>query len=248
MRIARFVLALFLLAAANAGAQEVSTAIVPVVGSVDGPSNIRWLTDVELTNQTSLGLDVAIELPTVPDAPLFLFTLAPGQSQRFTDVFGQAFGLEAGLSPLRVTTGARHSVNIRAAAYAVNQGDGSVSAMQPIFVYAENTWYPTRILDGLAFSDETRTNIGLLNFGDEPAHFVLALQKVPGRDLAVSHIRVGPGSLSHTSLQSLFPLISKGSGFSVVVETAERDTHVYGSVIDSATNAAVFVVPRIGIR
>lgn len=242
------ILALLLLAAATAGAQEVSTAIVPVVGSVDGPSNVRWLTDVELSNGTALPLDVAIELPAAPDAPLFLFTLAPGQVQRFTDVFGQAFGLESGLSPLRVTTGARHSVNIRAAAYAVNPADGSMSTMQPIAVYAEDTYYADRILDGLAFSDSTRTNIGLVNFGERDAHFVLALQKVPGRDIAVSHIRVNAGSLAHMSIQSVFPLISKGSGFSVVVETDTRETHVYASVIESGTNTAVFVPARIGVR
>jgi len=247
MRNALSVLALLLLAA-GVGAQEVSTAIIPVVGSVDGPANIRWLTDVELSNQTSLPLDVAIELTATPDAPLFLFTLAPGQMQRFTDVFGQAFGLQSGLSPLRVTTGARHSVNIRAAAYAVSPADGSVSPMQPIIVYGENTFYPIRILDGLAFSEDSRTNLGLINFGEQDADFVLALQKVPGRDIAVSRIRVGAGSLAHMSIQSLFPLIAEGSGFSVVVETLDRDTHVYASVIDSATNGAVFVAPRIGVR
>lgn len=247
MRNALFVLVLALVAAA-AGAQDVSTAIVPVVGSVDGPSNIRWLTDVELTNQTSLDLDVAIELPAAPDAPLFAFTLAPGQVQRFTDIVGQAFGLPAGLSPLRVTTGARHSVTIRAAAYAVSPGAATVSPMQPIVVYGENTFYPVRILDGLAFSDETRTNIGLLNFGERDAQFLLALQKVPGRNLAVSHIRVGAGSLAHMSIQSVFPLITKGNGFSVVVESSEPATHVYASVIESGTNAGVFVAPRIGAR
>ena len=237
-----------LLVAGIAGAQEVSTAIIPVVGSVEGPANIRWRTDVELSNQTALPLDVAIELVAAPDAPLFLFTLAPGQSQRFTDVFGQAFGLQSGLSPLRVTTGARHSVNIRASAYAVSPADGSVSPLQPILVYGESTFYPIRILDGLAFSEYSRTNIGLMNFGEQDAEFVLALQKIPGRDIAVSRIRVGAGTLAHTSIQSLFPLITEGSGFSVVVETLDRTTHVYASVIDSATNGAVFVAPRIGVR
>lgn len=247
MRNVLSVLAL-LFVAAVAGAQEVSTAIIPVVGSVDGPSSIRWLTDVELSNQTALPLDVAIELVAAPDAPLFLFTLAPGQSQRFTDVFGQAFGLQSGLSPLRVTTGARHSVNIRAAAYAVSPADGSVSPLQPIIVYGENTFYPIRILDGLAFSESSRTNIGLMNFGEQDAEFVLALQKVPGRDIAVTRIRVGAGTLAHTSIQSLFPLIMEGSGFSIVIETLDPSTHVYASVIDSATNGAVFVAPRVGVR
>jgi hypothetical protein len=242
----RSILTLLLLLAAGAGAQEVSTTIVPVVGSVDGPSMIRWLTDVEIANEGSLPVDVALELPAVPEAPAFLITLGPGQVQRFTDIVGQAFGVESALSPLRVTTGGRRSVSVRANAYAVRGAD--ISPLQRLDVYANDTWFPIRVLDGLAFSDEQRTNIGLVNFGEQDTDFLLALQRVPGRNVAVTHVRVAAGALLHTSIQSLFPLITLGSGFSVAIETPSRQTHVYASVIENADNRARFITSRIGSR
>jgi hypothetical protein len=244
----RSILTLLFLLAAGAGAQEVSTSttIVPVVGSVFGPSMVRWLTDVEVANETGLPLDVALELPAVPDAPAFLLTLGPGQVQRFTDIVGQAFGVESALSPLRVTTGGRRSVSVRANAYAVKAGN--VSPLQQLDVYPNDTWFPIRVLDGLAFNEQLRTNIGLVNFGEQDTDFLLALQRIPGRNVAVTHVRVAAGALLHTSIQSLFPLITEGSGFSVAVETPSRQTHVYASVIENADNRARFIASRIGSR
>lgn len=240
----RLVIVMFLLALQGA-AQETVTTIVPVVGNIPGV-NGRWLTDVELTNSGAFEADVAIELAAVADAPVFVFALAPGQSQRFTDIVAQAFGMPTALSPLRVTTAATRNVRIRASAYAVN-ADG-ISVMQPLGVYAENTWFPLRVLDGLAFSEAWRTNIGIVNFGDQPADVLFALQKIPGRNVAVSPMRVPAGGVMHVPIQHIFPLISEGSGFSVLVETAARDTHVYASVVENATNRGQFVVPRIGVR
>lgn len=244
----RFAIVFLVLLGAGAAAQDapVSTTIVPVVGSAYGVSMARWLTDVEIVNDTGLPADVAIELVSVPDAPVFFTTLSPGQVQRFTDIVGQAFGVETALSPLRVTTGGRRSVTVRAQAYAVHAA--GVSTPQRLDAYVRETWSPIRVLDNLAFSDELRTNIGLANVGEQEAEFLLALQRVPGRNVAITHIRVGAGSLLHISIQSLFPLMTAGSGFSVVIETPSRQTHVYASVIRNADNGAQFIASRVGSR
>jgi hypothetical protein len=239
---------LILLLAAGASAQEipVSTIVVPVVGTTYGASSAHWRTDVELANETGLPVDVAVELVAFPEAPVFLTTLGPGQVQRFTDIVRQAFGLEGGLSPMLVTTGGRRSVTVRASAYAVLPNE--ISTLQRIEVYGRETWFPIRVLDNLAFSEDLRTNIGLVNLSDKDAEFLLALQRMPGRNVAITHIRVGAGSLLHVSIQQLFPLITNGSGFSVVIETPARQTHVYASVIRNADNDARFIASRIGTR
>lgn len=237
---------LLLLLAAAAGAQETSTTIVPVVGSVRGPATIEWKTDVEIINDTAFDTDVALELASAPGAPAIILSLAPGQVQRFTDIAGQAFGLASVLSPLRITTAGRRPVTVRATAYAI-RGDG-ISPAQPIDIYLAESYYPIRILDGLAFSEEYRTNIGLLNFGERGADFVLALQRIPGRNLAVVHAYVPAGALIHTSIQSIFPLITEGTGFSVVVETPFRETYIYASVIRSEDDAGTFIPQRVGVR
>jgi hypothetical protein len=245
MKLAPLVIALLCIAGA-AAAQEMTTTVVPVVGSIYGPSMARWLTDVEIANDSAFEMDVAIELVAVPDAPVFAFTLAPGQVQRFTDIVGQAFGVESVLSPLRITNGGRRAVAVRASAYAVKGGE--ISPPQALAAYSTDTYFPIRFLDNLSFSEAFRTNVGLLNFGTTDADFTLALQRVPGRSVAITHIRVPPGTLRHMAIQSLFPLITDGHGFVIVIETGARETYAYASVIENATNRATFVTPRLGAR
>jgi hypothetical protein len=244
MRLVRLTL-LLLLFAATAMSQELSTVLIPAVGNIDGPG-CRWKTDVEIINDSAFEMDVAIELASAPTAPALVLSLAPGQVQRFTDVVGQAFGYDRVLSPLRITTADRRGVSIRAHAYAI-QGT-EISPLQPIDVFRADAWYPVRILDNLAFSEEFRTNIGLMNFGEQAADFLLALQRIPGRNVAIAQVRIEPGALAHMSIQSVFPLITEGHGFSVVIESGARDTYVYASVIQSSNNGASFISPRIGPR
>ena len=237
-------LLVFFLMAGFAQGQAVSTVIVPVVGTAFGPTMILWKTDVEIANNTSFPAQVALELPSIPDGREWFFELGPGERQRFPDIGTQIFGLENALSPLRITSD--RSLTVHASAYAMRGTEASPA--QPIDVYYRDAFAPFRVLDNLAFSDAYRTNVGLVNFGDRDAEFVLALQRIPGRDLAVSILTVPSGSFVHTAIQSLFPMITAGSGFSIVVESSARDTYVYGSVIESTTNAAKFITPRVGTR
>ena len=244
-----------LLAVAGAAAQEPradqsegasAVAVVPVVGNVFGYGMVRWKANVDLVNDTGAAVDVALELPGAPGSPVIFLSLAPGQVQRFGDITGEAFGLEGVISPLRVITGARRSISVNTNIYALT-GEG-ISPLQPIPVYYGATWFPLRVLDDLAFTDEQRTNIGLVNLSDAPTEFLLALQRIPGRSIAVTHIRVPAQSIRHDSIQALFPLITKGTGFSVVVESPSVDTMVYGSVIENSSSEARFIAPRPGTR
>lgn len=226
--------------------EPVTTVIVPVVGSVLGMNGVIWKTDVELVNDLPAEAIVALQLPTAPDSPAIILTLAPGQTQRFTDVAGEAFGLDTALSPLLVTTSGRRSVDIHATVYGVRGGE--ISTPQPIAVQYGPTFSPFRILDGLTFDDDVRTNIGLANLGETEADVVLALQRVAGRNIATTLVHIPALTLWHTSIQQLFPLISKGTDFAVLVQTNATETHVYASVIDNHTNAARFIQPRPGGR
>ena len=94
------------------------------------------------------------------------------------------------------------------------------------------------------FSDTFRTNVGLANLGEHEAIFTLALQR-GGRNVAVTRYRVSASALVHTSVQSLFPMITKGDDFTVLVETSAPDTYIYASVIDNETNQTHFIQPSI---
>jgi hypothetical protein len=238
---------LLLLCSAAAFAQSEETrhvaVMVPVVGRVWGASGVHWRTDLELVNDTASPESILLSLPTAPDQPFMSFDLPPHGTQRFNDVIGQLFGLDRALSPLMVQTEGIHSVRVNASVYAV-QGD-RVTSQEPIAIAYTDVFFPIRALYGLTFSDAYRTNIGLANLNDQDALFTIALQHVGGRNIAVTQLQVPANTLWHASIQSLFPLITKGEDFSVLIETGSRDTYVYGSVIANGTNEARFIQPSL---
>jgi hypothetical protein len=246
----RSILLILLLAAAiGARAQEqeetvITSVVVPVVGSVLGPNAVIWKTDVELVNDFPSDTTVSLMLPTAPEQPVIVTTLGPGGRVRFADVVGEAFGMDAVLSPLLVKTLGRRSISIRATVYGLR--DGKLIPPQPIPIDYGPSYFPQRVLDGLSFNDARRTNVGLANLGEQPAEFTLALQRLPGRNLAISRVVLPPSSLWHDAVQAMFPMITKGDDFTVVVETSSRETHVYASVIENETSSAKFVRARVG--
>jgi len=217
---------------------------VPVVGSVWGIGGVRWKTNVDLYNDSSQELTVRVSLPAA-DAPELLFDIGAGATQHFPDI-AESFSIEQALSPLEIETfKTKRPVRVSATVYGV-RGTELISP-EPIPVdYGSGTYYPQRTLNGLSFSETFRTNIGLANLGDHEATFTLALQRLAGRNMALTRITIRPNSLTHVSIQSLFPMITKGDDFTVLVETGARDTYVYASVIDNETNEGRFIQPAIG--
>jgi hypothetical protein len=245
MRMLRPLIAILLFATSAAAQTPQSVSVlVPIVGSVIGPGAVRWKTDVNLHNDSRDEMFVALRLPTAPDQPTIAFTLPPGGTQRFADVVGEAFALESALSPLIVETMGKRTVRVAATAYAIREAD--VTRGEPIPIVYSYASYPFRTLNNLSFSDLFRTNIGIVNLGDREATFTLGLQRLAGRNIAVARMTTPPISLTHTAIQSLFPLIAKGDNFDVVIETSAPNTYVYASVIENATSEARFIAPSIG--
>lgn len=246
----------FVLAVASASAQEkpavepdatevVSTVIVPVVGTVDGANGVHWRTRVQLVNDLRQEVVVALKLPTVTDQPAIITTLGPGATMVFEDVIGEAFGMDSALSPLVVDTLARRSVTVNAVVFGTRGTE--TFQPQPIPVDYGAGYYPTRSLPNLSFNDAYRTNVGVANLSDKEGEFTLALQRIAGRNVAVTRVILPPWSLWHMPIQGVFPLITNGDHFTVVIETPVRDSFVYASVIENETSTAVFVRPTIAV-
>lgn len=241
------VLAVSLAAATAAGADDPSESVsvlVPVVGSVSGANGVRWKTDVDLVNDMNHEITVALSLPTTA-APSILLTLPPHSTQRFADVAAEAFGLETALSPMQVQTLGKRSVRITASVYGVRGSE--VFRPAAIAIDYGNSYMPLRALHGLSFTDAFRTNIGIVNLGERPATITLALQRLEGRNVAVQRMTLQPNTISHLAIQSLFPLITKGDDFTVLVESGSRDTYAFASVIDNETNEAHFIQPAVAV-
>ena len=218
--------------------------IVPVVGSVIGAGDVRWRTALELVNDSRADVTVAITLMTAPDQPAWLTTIGAGDRVAFTDVVGEAFGIDAVLSPLVVDTLGRRSVSVRAAAYGTKED--KVFKPEPITVTDGVMWTPIRVLQGLSFTDTFRTNVGLVNLSSRETTFHIAVQRLPGRNLAVAHVPMPANAMWHVPIQTLFPMITKGDDFTLVIETVDPETYVYASVVEIETNTATFVQPQVG--
>jgi len=250
-------IAVLLLAAASAGAQTPpseepapelpsATVMVPVVGKVYGAGSVQWRTDVDLINTLGRDVMVMLTLPTAPGDQFLGVPLPSGATEHISDVIA-SFSMDRALSPLKVTTlNSRQSIRVSATVYAVKLDDPTGPLHpEPIAVTYGDPFFPIRTLYGLSFSDSFRTNVGIANLGETPALFTIALQRVSGRNIAVTQLTVPPGTLWHTSIQALFPLITKGDDFSLLIETGYRQTYVYASVIENATNDARFIEPTI---
>jgi hypothetical protein len=241
----RTLAAVLLLCAAPlvATADDMSSAVVPVVGSVVGEGGVTWKTDLELFNDARGEVTVVIE-PVGYEDRMIIETIEPGGTRRYPDLVADSLGLDGRLTALIVRTSARRSVTVRATAYGM-RGSEAVAPL-PIPAIYVSTWAPSRVLTGLQFSDAYRTNIGLANIGPAPAEVVLALQRLEGRPIAVQRLTLEPGVLHHNSIQRLFPMITRGGEFSLIVETSSREVLAYASVLENATNAARFVQPSFG--
>lgn len=218
---------------------EYVSAVIPVIGHVAGFEGVEWRSDVAVRNDLSYAVDIFLSVPGVPGEPFVMQTLAPGESVTFTDASATTFGTMGYLSPLVVQTPGVQSVSVLATAYGIK--DGKVTRTQIIPAVYGTTGPGTRTLRGLSFGNEYRTNIGLGNLGDTTVTLSLALQRVAGRNLAVTTVVVPPHSLIHESLQKFFPLVTEGSNFSVVVDSAYPGSYAYASVILNSTNDGTFV-------
>ena len=233
--------ALFVMAAM---AQEItlSQAMVPVIGSAVGLGDTVWQCDIAVYNTHPYDVEIAFTLPGVPNDPFFFTTVAAGRSLTFPDIARQTFGVVDRLSPMRVTTIGATSVIVAAVVHGVTE-HGTTDPEVLTVQYGE--FRPMLdTLTGLVVNDTFRTNIGLANPTDKEAIVVLALQKVPGRNLAVVSESLPPLSFVQVPLQQIFPLLTEAENLSLVVEHTNPQAYVYASVIANATGNARYQGPR----
>lgn len=222
----------------------VSRAVVPAVGQIAGFKGVIWRSDVVLYNDSPQTTTVVIS--PLPFPELFqMFELPPGGTMVYTNVAGESFGI-GGVAPLLVQTLARRSVTVYATAYGILEGNPTPRQIIPV-LYDE---LPPSIqqLRGLSMNEAWRSNVGLVNLGEVPATFTLALQRLEERPLATLTVVVGPESSVHVPLNQLFPLVTEGTDLTLLVDSISPRTYAYASVVRNDTHEAVFVQPFVAVR
>lgn len=237
-------LALVALLPATLSADEptYSTTIVPLVGTVRGVGDVRWRSDVRIVNGSNEPVDVILELPTAEGRPWIMQPVGAGETLLISDIAREAFGSENLLSPLYV-----HAVSSRRplTVLTVISGEGPAGAVAPqvpIANYAGS--FPARqTFTRLAWTDDYRTNVGLVNLEETTVTVTLALQRVSGRTFATTKMTLQPVSLIHLPLQELFPVLGKSGDLILVAEFSSSRAYAYASVIRNDTHAGVFASP-----
>ncbi len=217
----------------------VSRALVPAVGQIIGMQGVLWRSDVALVNDSREPATVVVSPLPMPDA-FQMRTLEPGESILFTNV-GDSFGIGSGVVPLLVQTLARRSVTVFATAYGLKEGKLTPTIILPV-LYGE---LPPSVqhLRGLPMTEGARTNIGVINLGEDPAMFTLALQRLDERPIAMQTVVVPPETSFHVPLNLLFPLVEDAGNFSLVVDSVAMRTFAYAVVLSNDTHAGTFVMP-----
>ena len=238
------VLLLLMSVALSASGQDsiVSEAVVPVVGTVTGLEGVEWRCDVAVRNDTGFDVDIAMLLLGAPGEPFFFTSLPAGQTMIFHDIARQTFGLAGFLSPLVVRTLGPKSVTVAATAYGVKEE--GVTRPQVLSVIYDRRVPVFQSLPALSVNETFRTNIGLVNLGDEPAFVEMALQRVAGHNIATASVTVPATTLVQLPLESFFPLLTSGENLSVIIQHPGTSSYAYASVIANDSHDARFYGAR----
>lgn len=238
------VVALLLGVSLRAAAQDVtvSDALVPVAGSIQGLGGVVWSTDIALHNPMPYDVDVVVSLVGVPNDPFIFSTIRAGDTLTFPDLPKQTFGVFGRLSPLRVQTLAASSVTVAA----VVHGLTAKGPTEPeVLTVQYGKFRPMlQTIPALIVGEQFRTNVGVVNPSTTDTTVVLALQTVPGRNIAVVTRTIPPLTHIQLPLDTIFPLLTKGDNVSLVVELTNPEAYVYASVIANATHNARYYGPH----
>jgi len=210
--------------------------VVPAAGRGPGLAGTFWRSDLEVVNP---GREpAAYRIERLDGSAAVAFELAAGQAHRHTDVLAE-LGVN-GTAALRVVPTAGE-VAVASRTYTTGGGGGFGQRVPAV---AESAIAGGRtVLPGLAESPRFRTNIGLVNPGDEDVAAVVELIRGDGSAVGAVRAPVPAGSL--VTLVRAFGEGWVESGYAVVHGEPEGvPLLAWASVIDSATGDPVLVMGR----
>jgi PKD repeat protein len=217
--------------------------IVPVVGRAAGGQGTFWRSDLSLFNPTEGRLNLQLfYLPAGTDnrgAAGRWLALEPRQTLLLADVL-QWFGLASGSGAVRISGSPLPIVSSRT--YTTVSGGGTfgqaIDAISPTRLSLQST------VTGLRNDHAFRSNIGLVNHGDQPMGVELTLVSPHGTQLGRGFVTLAPFAQTQGSVASFFPGVPVSSlgNFNLQATTQGFGKLVaYGSVIDTLSGDPVYI-------
>lgn len=217
-------------------------AVVPVVAEVVGVGDVLWRSEIFLRNSGADDLEVVLSMPGTPGEPFFFTTVSSGDFLALNALLSEVFGVGQAIAPLLVQTIGPRPITVISAIRGF-KSDG-LTRPQVIPVFYSSRAGTSAMLPGLSITEQRRTNLGLVNYGPNPATFTVGIQVVPGRNIDSTLVYVPPYSVTQRALQEFFPILTEGENLVVIAETFAPDTFAYASVIDNETNEPRLVLSR----
>lgn len=225
---------------------------IPVAAHVDGENGTRWRTSLEVLNQSDVEVEIRIDLlPAGRDntgGGVQRTVLLPGGSaRRFDDVVDTLFDAN-GIATLRLTpSGGPVSASSRTATGAA-EGGGSYGQGIPAVPRSQMAApAETRILIGLAQRDSdprlVRTNVGIVNVGDQSAEFELDFTHDDGTPIGSTTVEVPASSVTQTfmPIADLTDHPVDNAVVRVRALTSGVDWYAYASVVDGVSGDPSYI-------
>ncbi|HYK01975.1 MAG TPA: PKD domain-containing protein [Thermoanaerobaculia bacterium] len=212
-----------------------NTMVVPVVGRAPGANGTFWRSDVTLFNPSAANLTVSLRYNNATQQLL----LGGTDTVVLADVLSR-FGQTAGAGTLQMSwTGSAPVVTSRTYT-SVESGGTYGQSIDPVAAFAPRMFVP-----GLRHDDEFRTNIGVLNGGNETENITVTLLSPFGTELGRTTITLTPGLQVQYGVTALFPNAAVGGGFTLHAEgDANAQLFAYGSMVDNKSGDPVFFAGR----
>jgi PKD repeat protein len=212
-----------------------NTLVVPVVGRAPGANGTFWRSDVTLFNPSAANLAVTLRYNNATQQ----LPLGGGDTVVLADVLSH-FGLTAGGGTLQMSwTGTAPVVTSRTYT-SVESGGTYGQSIDPVAAFGARMFVP-----GLRHDNDFRTNIGVVNGGNETENVTVTLLSPLGVELGRTTLTLPPGIQVQSSVAGLFPNAAVASGFTLHAEgDANAQLFAYGSMVDNKSGDPVFFAGR----
>jgi hypothetical protein len=224
-----------------------TASVIPAGARTAGASGSFWLTDVAIAN-LSPGVATAnvayLRKNQDNSDPLNAsLALASGQQLFLGDVFWTLFGRESANGAIRITA-SHPDVTITSRTYNAAGEEGTYGQFIPAQRTSPSvTNSGSGALAQLRHDDEFRTNIGVVNLGEDPVDVEIHLYHADGTMYGAVSRTLGPYEMKQ--FDAVYEFVTSeavDSGFAVVaVLTPGGRVHGYASVVDNGSNDPVYV-------
>lgn len=203
---------------------------VPIAGHTAGAGGARWQTDLAIVNACAVPLPVEIQLNTAEGSHTKAFVISAGAHQFLEDVVGDMVSTDA-IGALRIRVEGTMAIDAR-----TWDASGADRNAQPQATLTSADGFGTGsrlVLPLLAQNAQARTNIGVLNMGDDQAEVSIELRDANGGAIGSYELEIAPGQVV-LDLRPFFDRFSRNGlprAYAVVTVTSGSLVYPFASVV-----------------